>query len=791
MRLLVLFLIGVGGLTAFPAETRRVDFLHDVQPILVARCAGCHGGEKPQAGLSVHTRADLLKGGQGGPAIVPGKSKESPLIQRVSGFRAPVMPFGAEPLSEREITILRDWIDQGAPLGDAAPAAKWMPRLAPRRPAVPEATIRGSANPVDHFVADYFQKHGLTAPAPLSDAGVARRAYLDVWGLLPTPVEWEEFVRDAQPGKNDRLADKLLANNKNYAEHWISFWNDLLRNDEGVNYAGVRQSITPWLLAALEADLPYDQFARDLLDPRGPADPTGFLIGVNWRGDVSASQTPPLQAAQNSAQVFLGINLKCNSCHDSFISNWKLKDAYGLASFFSEQELAIYRCDVKTGEMSHPKFLYPELGGVDAEASPAERRAAAARLFTSPENGRFPRTLVNRIWQRLLGRGFVEPVDDMDAEPWNPDLLDWLASDFVDHQYDVQHLLRQILTSETYRLPAVHRTEGPEREYTFRGPAVRRLTAEQYVDAISTITGEWRVLRPKKAGLGAYSREWQLKSTPLTRALGRPIRDQVFTSRISDATTLQALELVNGETLSNVLHRGAGRMLGEREPPPSNRFDSGDLRTEKVVVDIDITGAKELRLLIEDVDSYDPARVVAGWGNAYLVGPGGVTPLASFETRSRVEKRTLRIQKEDFPASLVAPTPSETVYKIAGKGYTRFRAVVGVDEISLTSEIGPRIRFFVFAEEPDRQNLVRVGSDGDRGADPGGQQPGIAAHRSDTGGRQPENIVTRLYRHAFGRDPSVDERRVAMEFLAPKVTSEGLEDLLWGIFLSPEFQYIN
>ena len=165
---------------------------------------------------------------------------------------------------------------------------------------------------------------------------------------------------------------------------------------------GTRKSITHWLLQSLQENLPFNQFVAQLLNPGGRPAPDGFLLGVNWRGDINASQTPVMQAAQNSAQVFLGVNLKCNSCHDSFISRWKLKDAYGLASFFSDDKLELVRCDVKLGEFAEPKFLYPELGGVDAAASLAERRAAAARLFTGTENGRFARTVVNRIWKRLL-----------------------------------------------------------------------------------------------------------------------------------------------------------------------------------------------------------------------------------------------------------------------------------------------------------------------------------------------------------------------------------------------------
>ena len=121
---------------------------------------------------------------------------------------------------------------------------------------------------------------------------------------------------------------------------------------------------------------------------------------------MSASQTPALQAAQNTAQVFLGVNLKCNSCHDSFISKWKLKDAYWLAAYFStEEKLQLYRCDVAQEQYATPGFLFPELDRPLPSMSATDRRAAAAAIFTDPRNGRVPRTLVNRIWQKLMGRG--------------------------------------------------------------------------------------------------------------------------------------------------------------------------------------------------------------------------------------------------------------------------------------------------------------------------------------------------------------------------------------------------
>jgi len=611
-------------------------------------------------------------------------------------------------------------------------------------------------------------------PPTVADQVFARRIYLDIWGLLPTPEQLVDFERDRRPDKRDHLIQQLLANRRNYSEHWISFWNDLLRNDEGVVYEGARESITKWLLQALENNLPYDQFVARLLNPAGPGDPKGFLIGVNWRGDVSASQIPPMQAAQNSAQVFLGVNLKCNSCHDSFISKWKLKDAYGLASFFSDGPLDIYRCDVKTGEKSESRFLYPEIGSIDPVASLAERRAAAARLFTCKEDIRFARTFVNRIWDRLFGRGLVPSVDDMDRPSWDAEVLNTLARDFVENGYDIQFLLARIMTSRAYQAPPVLE-HSAEKDFVFRGPLLRRLSAEQYVDAISSITGEWRVLAPEKPGAGTYSREWRLKSSPITRSLGRPIRDQVFTKRATEATTLQALEVVNGETLANMLARGAKRMTGELPEPPPNLFDSGVVSEKPADVDIDITGVNKLWLLTEDTDSYDPARTLAGWAKPRFVGRDGEVALDA-------RLSDLQFKAHEPAKVLLTKVPSEHTVDIAGKGYTRFRATVGVDRKCLINEIGPRVRFFVFAQKPDHAQLLRVDPD----------RP-VPLHREKY---TADSLITQLYRYALSRDPEPAERRIALEFLrvggsSDKFASEAVEDLLWAVLQSPEFQFIH
>lgn len=748
-----------------------VDFDRDVHPILAARCFSCHGGDKRSGGLSLSNYAEILHGGKSGKVVNPGSSQGSLVVQRLLADGVPPMPPVGERLSAAEIAVVRAWIDEGARPKRDAPAARpnWIPPMALRKPEIPRSA---AANPIDRFLLAYFQKRGIAPPKPVGDAVFARRAYLDIWGLPPTPEQLAAFVESREAGKREALAQKLLGHSVNYSEHWITFWNDLLRNDEGVNYAGSRKPITGWLLRALEENRPFNEFVSELLNPAGPGGPDGFLLGVNWRGDVNASQTPVMQAAQNTAQVFLGVNLKCNSCHDSFISRWKLADAYGLASFFSEDRLELVRCDVKLGKFADPKFLYPELGGVAASAPLERRRAAAALLFTGPENGRFARTVVNRIWKRLIGRGLVEPVDDMDAEPWYPELLDWLADDFAGRGYDLKSLIGEIVTSAAYQAPAADPDPKGEGEYVFRGPAVRRITAEQFLDAISAITGEWRPLVTPEAKIANRSREWRFASSRLSRSLGRPIRDQVFTERANEPTTLQALELVNGETLTGLLARASKHMTGELPPPPANLFDSGRIGSNHAQVDIDIEGVKELRLLVADTGSYSPERVLPVWGEARLEGPNG--------TRTLGEAGKIELKGVTLAGGLRVKAPSEMVFNIEGQGFTRFSAQLGVESRSVQSDIGPNIRFFVFKEKPDMEQLVEPSV--------------ITPVEPPAGPFTADSLITRIYRHALSRDAAPEERRLARSLLVDdtgKVSASGLADFLWCTAMLPEFQLIQ
>src|SRR5262249_62368762 len=177
------------------------------------------------------------------------------------------------------------------------------------------------------------------------------------------------------------LPRRVLADNRAGTEHWLTFWNDLLRNDyAGTGYIdGGRKQISAWLYRSLLENKPYDQFVRDLIHPT--KDSEGFILGIKWRGNVNASQVREVQFAQNVSQVFFGANLRCASCHDSFIDHWKLDDAYALAAVVADRPLEIHRCDKATGKFAAARFLWPDLGTIDRKLSKAKRLERLTELM--------------------------------------------------------------------------------------------------------------------------------------------------------------------------------------------------------------------------------------------------------------------------------------------------------------------------------------------------------------------------------------------------------------------------
>src|SRR5947207_9610669 len=197
------------------AAQHKVDFAKEIKPIFEASCIKCHGRGRTKGDLSIESRETLIKGGESGPAIMPGKSEESHLIELVTSLDPDsVMPQKGKRLTLEQIGLLRAWIDQGAPWDAGISFAKPPPvYLVPRKPELPAAR-RGVTNPIDRLLQPYYEAHRLNPAKPVSDRAFARRIYLDAIGLLPTPEEQEEFLADKRPDQREQLVECLLADNR-------------------------------------------------------------------------------------------------------------------------------------------------------------------------------------------------------------------------------------------------------------------------------------------------------------------------------------------------------------------------------------------------------------------------------------------------------------------------------------------------------------------------------------------------------------------------------------------------
>lgn len=557
--------------TGKPLDEKQIGELNlEVRSILAHNCYSCHSATKTKGGLRLDKKEFVMKGGEDGEILVAGHPEKSDIIRRIKlpAGHDDAMPTKGKRLSEHDVALLEFWIQQGAPWPSGAEKSIYrIAELEPRLPALPDAPA-GITNPVDKFVNVYFQQHKLSWKGGVDDHTYMRRVYLDVVGLLPAPEKLKAFEADTRSNKRELLVNELLGRNTDYAQHWLTFWNDALRNDyTGTGYiTGGRFDITTWLYTSLKTNKPYNQFVRELVSPTKES--AGFIKGIKWRGTINSSQRTEMQAAQNVSQVLLGLNLKCASCHDSFISDWKLADAYAFANIFADTTLEINRCDKPTGKLAGTRIIFEKLGTINGKATTDQRLKELADFLVQPKDGRLYRTVVNRIWAQVMGRGIIEPVDVMDNQPWSQDLLDWLASDFVTNGYDIKKLMFTILTSKTYQLPSVGLKDADlitSPNFVFQGMVRRRLTAEQFADAVSlafspiyvdTSIVEKQFPEQLKKEM-PFPRASLVKNDPFLTALGRPNRETVSTSRSSQANLLQALELTNGEKFNDALKRGA------------------------------------------------------------------------------------------------------------------------------------------------------------------------------------------------------------------------------------------
>jgi hypothetical protein len=342
-------------LLSTPVGAAEVEYLRDVKPLLTRRCYACHGAVRQKSKLRLDSSELIRKGGKHGAILVPGKSKESILIEAVEGTDRPRMPPEHEGtgLDEKEIALLKTWIDQGAKMPEEPipgdPRDHWAFRP-PVRPDIP-VNPSPSANPIDAFIAAERARHGVTANPPANRADLLRRVYLDLLGLPPTRQDLHDFLADQSPDAYERVVDRLLSSPQ-YGERWGRHWMDVWRYSDpfglGEEYRYSQRHIwrwRDWIIESLNADKGYDRMIVEMLagDELEPGNPdmlraTGYLAR-NW---YKFNRNAWIQdTVEYTAAGFLGITMRCARCHDHKYDPITQQDYYRFRAFFEPHDIRI------------------------------------------------------------------------------------------------------------------------------------------------------------------------------------------------------------------------------------------------------------------------------------------------------------------------------------------------------------------------------------------------------------------------------------------------------------------
>ena len=844
-----------------PALAAQVSYVRQVAPIFANNCADCHSTEEHKGELDASSVPSLMKGGKkAGPAIVPGKPDESPLVQFLRGLREPQMPKGNPALSEDEVHLVRQWILAGAKDDSASVAAEEKKgdstgrggnatlvandpgtqkalnallfsgnnedrlfaqrrlRLAllPKPPEPPQ--VKGAVfNPIDQFIAAKWEQAGLKEanipPALCSDAAFLRRVYLDVIGVIPTAAEARRFLEDTAPEKRVSLIEELLARKEDYAAHWTPFWEEAIGSSNvGITGGiGSRGNHRDWIYQNFVRNKPFDLMVAELIDPTLPGYQKPEVGEANGKRVVSAyirneTHLETIQSAANVAQVFLGTGMKCASCHNHFLNKeWPQSRFLAFAGLFATNNLELIRCEKKSGQFVAARFPFDLPGAPETAPKRIEERLhRVAQLLIDPTNPRFAKTIVNRLWKLYLGLGLFEPQDDFrpDQPPTHPELLAWLADDFMRHGYDLKHSIRLILTSRTYQLRYDPELEDhfdlnhPQQARYYRSPSLRRLTAEELLDSVQVATTQ---------KLDAQRRTYLDKAcTALTRALGRPgSRSEISTARPDDVAVVQALELLNGEELYDRVYLG-GVMDQAKETDLAKVIDKVywlALSRPASSQELEL-GAEYLKAAMPELKRQEEPPVEQVWLEDDL--PEGASPAGSGDAEA-----WKWVTKPDAPVF-----SGQRAHTQGGTGQQRQHHFVGaakplrvgpddvlftyvyIDPKALPREImlqwnngswdqrafwGADLIAFGEANTSSRKRLGPLPA--------AGQWVRLEVPAREVGMTAPMDIVGLSFDQYGGGAVYWDKSGVVKNPKDP--ARQPLGDVLWALFASPEFQYIR
>ena len=482
--------------------------------------------------------------------------------------------------TERIAAVSRDGLVQALLLGETAVSARFERTFATSEFLVLEP--RGDFEPtpvpqdniVDRFVIEKLNLMNVRPSELIDDAGFLRRVSIDMAGIQPTPEQLQAFEADKDPGRRRKLVEALFER-EDFVDQWSLKWGDLLQNSRTRLSDPAVFSFREWLREAVATNKPLDQFARDV------------LVG---RGGVSESPTAAFYAVSNdthdtlqrATQVFCGIRMLCARCHPHPFENWTQADYYGLYSFFNQvgtktdprlpgvknaKAVVInlgtgFGTNPRSGKAQPPRFL----GGSEPKlaTSGVDRRGAYIGWLTSPQNPFFARSLVNRIWSYFFHRGIIDPVDDLRSTnpAINPALLDALTADFIKSGFDMRHLMRTIVNSQTYQRSSVANDSNQHDDMNFSRFVPRRLPAETLLDCLVQATGVPERFNGAPAGFTAKQLPDANIQSDFLKLFGKPQRMEACEcERDSGANMLQALHFINGQSILSRVNSGTGRVV--------------------------------------------------------------------------------------------------------------------------------------------------------------------------------------------------------------------------------------
>jgi hypothetical protein len=434
-------------------------------------------------------------------------------------------------------------------------------------------------NYVDEHAALKFQELGLNPSGLCDDSTFLRRAYLDAIGSLPSPEQTRSFLESSDEHKRQRLIDSLLGfsddalaaqHREAYAAYWSLKWADLIRNNSAVVGESGMWAFHNWLKESFRINKSMDVFVTELITAKGS-------IFSNGPANYYRIANNPSDLAESTAQLFLGTRLQCAKCHHHPYERYSQSDYYGFAAHFARvgtkgsSEFGIFGGETivlvrSGGEVNHPKsgaVMKPTPLFATPVDDPHDRRVPLAKWLTSRENELFARNLVNRYMAYLLGRGLVDPIDDLRSTnpPSNVGLMNALAADFQEHGFNVKHLMRTMMSSRLYQLASQPTAENVSDARFYSHYRVKRLSAEVLLDCIDHVTG----VPTKHPNLPLGTRAIELPdantTNPFLVVFGKPKRTSVCEcERSPDENLAQALHTLNGDVLATKLADANGRV---------------------------------------------------------------------------------------------------------------------------------------------------------------------------------------------------------------------------------------